>query len=139
VVSSSPSGARITLDDKSVLGKTPGTFTLPCGAPVKLHVHKARYVGEVKEVTPSAEGAQLAVHLARATFAVRVISTPAGATIKLGGRVLGVTPTTIRLPSYACSTIVLSKAGYANEARRITPRSNNTAHRVVLRRGRRRR
>ena len=131
-VTSEPSGAEVVAG-KKVLGTTPGTFELPCGAETKLYVRKAHYGTAVRAVTPTTSATQLGtITLAHPMFAVKVTSIPAGATVTIGGKVLGITPTTIHLPAYATSTVIITKNGYAPNAQHLTPRANNTLHHVRL-------
>ena len=55
-------------------------------------------------------------------FSVKVTSTPAGATITAGGKSMGVTPTTIKLPGFEPTSITLTKPGFAPETSRVTPK-----------------
>jgi hypothetical protein len=130
-VTTTPAGAEVSLD-KTVLGTTPGTFALPCGVEAKLGIRKRTYMGVYKLVTPTAEGATLAVKLAAALFSVKVTSVPAGATITVGGKPMGVTPTTIKVPAYAASSITISKDGFAPDTQKLTVKDNNVAHHVTL-------
>ncbi|HUJ63591.1 MAG TPA: PEGA domain-containing protein [Kofleriaceae bacterium] len=135
-VTSSPLGVQIALDeaDTNVIATTPATITLPCNVQTRLYLRKAKYFGQVKDVTPSPAGDKLDIHMLHAMFSVRVTSTPPGATITIGGRTLGVTPTTIRLPAYEASTITIAKDGYASDSQRLAPRTNGTLHHVALKR-----
>src|SRR5205823_4062296 len=112
-VTSVPPGAEVTIDETTVLGTAPGTFPLPCGTETKLVLRKQRYANATKAVTPTAEGEKVTIHLPRVAFQVKVTSAPAGATITVGGKVVGVTPTTIKLPAFETSTITLAKDGFS--------------------------
>ncbi|HTR54190.1 MAG TPA: PEGA domain-containing protein [Kofleriaceae bacterium] len=131
-----PPGAEIVGADKTVLGTTPGTFQLPCGVEAKLTVRKARYFPFVKSITPTVDGASIdPIRLSRALYAVRVTSNPMGATITVGGKVVGITPTSIKLPAFEPTTITLAKDGYAPDTETIKIKVNNYSHRVTLKRG----
>ncbi len=135
-IKSIPAGADVLLG-KQKLGTAPGTFELPCATKTKVTLRKRAYATTVRAFTPIANRAnKLVVRLGRNTFSVKVTSTPAGATIKLGRRSMGVTPTTIRLPAHDTSTIKLTKPGYATVTQRITPKRNNSSQHVTLKRGR---
>ena len=136
-VTSVPSGADV-YEAETKLGTTPASFDLPCGVEAKLTLRKAKYINTGKSFTP-AEGKanKLAVKLAKPTFTVKVTSTPAGATITVGGRSLGVTPASIRLPAYETAAIIVSKPGYVSDSKTIAPKSNNSSHHVTLKKGRR--
>ncbi|MGE0547239.1 MAG: PEGA domain-containing protein [Kofleriaceae bacterium] len=137
-IASVPKGAEISLDDKT-LGTTPTTLNLPCGVPAKLVARKARYAATVRTVTPRADQAKpVRVVLQRATFAVKVSSTPQGAKIMMGRKLMGVTPTSIKLPGFTPVTLKLTKDGYTAQTEKITPKQNNQAISVTLKKSKRR-
>jgi len=130
-VASTPYGAEIWLDEVQ-LGITPTTLDLPCGVAAKLEFRKAKLPSVVRDVTPGTDtsvSVKLAVPAA-AMVSMRVTSNPPGATITMGGKVLGITPTTIHLPANGAS-LTLTKEGYATDVERVVPRPNG-AHNVVL-------
>ena len=134
-ITSTPEGAQVVDDANKVLGTTPSTIELPCGTEAKLWVKKVRYLPASKAVTTSDEHTKVDVHLQRAQFSVKVTSTPPGATITVGGRPMGITPSTIKLPAYEASRVTLTKEGYAVDTEALTPKVNNMAHHVTLKRG----
>ena len=71
--------------------------------------------------------------LVRQTFLVKVSSTPPGATVTLGGKSLGVTPTMVKVPAFESSTLSIAKDGYEIESETVAPRGNGTAVHTVLR------
>ena len=75
------------------------------------------------------------IKLAKPQFQVKVTSTPAGATITAGGKSLGVTPTTIKLPGFESTALTLTKPGFAPDTQRVNPKQNNASHHVTLKRG----
>jgi hypothetical protein len=131
-VSSVPSGAEIVLDQATVIGTTPQRVALPCGHPVELLVRKPRLVPSTHTITPTPEGASIQFVLVRQTFLVKVSSTPAGATVTLGGKSLGVTPTMVKVPAFESSTLSIAKDGYETESETVAPRGNGTAVHSVL-------
>ena len=137
-VTSAPAGAEVSLEDKTVLGTTPATVTLPCGQATKLNIKKAKFLGVIRTVTPTAEGVKLAVTLGVATFAVKITSTPAGATIFVGGKSKGVTPAAVQLPAFQTVKIVVSKDGYAPDVGNVVIKANNMSHHVTLKKSGRR-
>ena len=68
------------------------------------------------------------------TALVKVSSSPAGATITLNGRTLGVTPTTIKLPVLESSTITITKNGYEPLTEKLLPADSGAVLSVQLRR-----
>jgi hypothetical protein len=135
-ITSVPQGADVYQGDKK-LGATPLTTELPCGVEAKLNLRKPRFINTGRAFTP-AEGKanKLVVKLAKPTYTVKVTSSPAGATITVGGRSMGVTPATIRLPANEAAAIMVSKSGFKTDSKTVTPKSNNISHHVVLKKGR---
>jgi hypothetical protein len=67
-------------------------------------------------------------------FSIKVTSMPMGATITVGGKVVGITPTTVRVSAVSATRITLTKDGFSPDTETIAPRVNNAAHHVVLKR-----
>ncbi|HEX3479234.1 MAG TPA: PEGA domain-containing protein [Kofleriaceae bacterium] len=132
-VSSVPAGAEIVLDQASVIGTTPQRVALPCGHPVELLVRKPHLVPSTHTITPTPEGTAVQFVLVRQTFLVKVSSTPPGATVTLGGKSLGVTPTMVKVPAFESSTLSIARDGYETESETVAPRGNGTAVHTVLR------
>jgi hypothetical protein len=130
-VTSQPAGAEIVVD-QNVVATTPSKLALPCGAPVDLVIRKGHWLAVTRSVTPTPDGAPVRVALAKQMFLVKVSSMPAGATITLNGKSLGVTPTTVKLNAFEPSALSLSKEGYASEAEAVTPKTNGIAVHSVL-------
>ncbi len=136
-IASVPNGAEVYQADKKI-GTTPFSLEMPCGIDAKVTLRKAKFINTARSFTPAdGKANKVVVKLAKTTFTLKVTSSPAGATINIGGRSVGVTPTTIRLPAYEASAIVVSKPGYAADSKTVTPKSNNISHHVVLKKGRR--
>jgi hypothetical protein len=121
-------------DQARVIGTTPQKIVLPCGKPVDLVIRKAKLIAANRTVTPTPQGTRLRVTLGKPTFLVKVSSTPAGATITLNGRPLGVTPTTVKVPAFESSALMIVKDGFATETETVAPRSNGLAVHADLKR-----
>jgi hypothetical protein len=135
-LTSVPPGAQIVLDDNTIVGTTPATVEVPCGVESKFTLKKARYTPTTKSVTATGENTKVdAVKLGRAQFLVKVTSAPSGASIAVGGRPMGVTPTTIKLPAYETSRITLTKDGFATETEPFLPKVNGAPLHVILKKG----
>jgi hypothetical protein len=135
-VTSKPTGADIYIE-KQKLGTTPETIELPCGVETKLTLRKKSLPNTNRSFKPTAgKTSKLVVKLARTLFQVKVTSTPAGATITAGGKTMGVTPTTIKLPGFETTAITLKKPGYSPDTQRVNPKQNNSSHHVTLKKGR---
>ncbi|MEO8845088.1 MAG: PEGA domain-containing protein [Kofleriaceae bacterium] len=133
-VTTNPSGADISLDKTTVLGTSPATIQVPCGAETKIYVKKAKFGSAVRAFTATADAAKVAIRIAAPVFQVKVTSSPSGATITIAGKVVGITPTSIRVTAYASTTITLTKDNYVPDSQKIAPRQNSAAHHVVLKR-----
>jgi PEGA domain len=131
-VSSVPVGAEIVIGPTTVVGTTPQKLTLPCGDKVEVSIRKARFVPATRTITPTPDGVKLKVALAKQMFLVKVSSTPAGATITMNGKSLGVTPTTVKVPQFEASTLTIAKDGYGTETEKVTPKSNGVAVHTTL-------
>jgi hypothetical protein len=129
---STPAGAQIGLENNEVLGTTPGTFDLPCDVETKLYFRKAKYFGVIKPVVANADGVALDIKLQKAVFSLKVTSTPAGATISIGGKPSGLTPSTIKVTAFEATTITIAKDGFAPDSQKVTPKQNNASHHVTL-------
>ena len=137
-VSSVPTGADILLG-KQKLGTTPGSFELPCGTESTLTLKKAKFVATTKSITPSAEKTnKLVVKLGKVMFSIKVTSSPAGATITVGGKNAGVTPATVKVPGFEASSITIAKSGFASDTSKVTAKSNGQSHHVTLKKATRR-
>jgi hypothetical protein len=131
-VTSQPAGADIVLDQETVVGTTPKRVSLPCGRPVELLVRKPRLVPATHTITPTPAGTAVQFVLVHQTFLVKVSSNPPGATVTLGGKSLGVTPTMIKVPAFESSTLSIAKDGYETETEKVAPKTNGTAVHSVL-------
>jgi len=124
-------GADVFVDGAK-LGVTPGSFELPCGTEAKLSIKKPTFVAADRSITPAADQPnKLVLKLAKMMASLKVTSAPAGATIMTGGKSLGVTPTTIKLPWGEPVTLTLTKPGFATDVEKTTPRPGATI-RVTL-------
>lgn len=130
-ITSVPAGAEIHIGGEAK-GAAPVTVTLPCGVGTKVTVKKARYQTSTREVTPKPNGKPIKIALARSTFTVKVSSSPPGASVKLNGKTLGMTPTTVKVPAFESSTLRIAKDGYAPETAKVTPKNNASSVSVTL-------
>jgi hypothetical protein len=130
-VSSQPAGAEIVVE-QNVVGTTPMKVELPCGLPVDVVIRKARLVSATRTITPTPDGVPVKITLAKPTFQVKVSSIPAGATITMNGKSIGVTPTLVRVPAFEPSSLTLTKDGYSTETEKVAPKANGVAVHTVL-------
>jgi PEGA domain len=130
-VTTSPSGAELSID-KTVVGTAPTTLQLPCGVATKILAKKDKWGSATKAFTASATATKLTIKIPPPLFQLKVTSIPSGATITIAGKVVGITPTTIKVPAFAGSTITLTKDSYAPDTQKVTAKQNNATHMVTL-------
>ncbi len=133
-VTTVPAGADIMLDNATVLGTSPATIPMPCGAAQKVTVRKAKYGSATRAFTATATATKLAIKIPPPMLQLKVTSLPAGATITVGGKTVGITPTAVKVVAGGPISITLSKDGYTPDTQKIAPRPNNAAHHVILKR-----
>jgi hypothetical protein len=131
-VASVPTGGSIVIG-KEKRGTTPADIELPCGKQVTVAVRKAKFDTADREITPHAgKPTKLTLKLLRPSVMVKVTSSPAGATITVRGKSMGVTPARIRLTANVPASIVLSKPGYTTDTTKLTPKGNSPSHHATL-------
>ena len=141
-VVTAPPGAEVFLEGNQIIGPSPTKVTLPCGVATKISARKKLFQTATRVIKPAPDAKKpVKLVLSKLTFSVKVSSVPAGATIMLGAKVLGVTPTNIRLNAFEPATLTIKKDGYAPETQKITPKQNNqtmtaTLKKVAVKRGR---
>ena len=141
-VVTAPPGAEVFLEGNQIVGPSPTKVTLPCGVAAKISARKKLFQTATRVIKPAHDAKKpVKLVLSRITFAVKVSSVPAGATITHGAKVLGVTPTNVRLNAFEPATLTIKKDGYAPETQKITPKQNNqtvhaTLKRIAVKRGR---
>ncbi|HEY0251747.1 MAG TPA: PEGA domain-containing protein, partial [Kofleriaceae bacterium] len=128
-VSSVPPGAELSIDN-NVVGTAPATLDLPCNARAEITAKKAKWGQAVRAVTPTAD-MKLAIKIAAPQFALKVTSTPSGATVTINGKASGITPTTVKVP-FGGASITVAKDGYTPDTQKVAPKTNNTSLVVAL-------
>ena len=109
-VSSTPAGAKITLDGKAA-GVTPKEFSLPAGTH-KLQFDRSGYEVTIRLVDlKGGETRPLAVEMRRLEGSVVIRTSPLGADVFINGQRRGTTPLTVELPPGDFRYSV-QKAGY---------------------------
>jgi len=135
-VNSSPQGAEIFLDGKSV-GHSPMKLeSLACGT-VSLRLSQPRYVEwkEKVELTPDQPGSVQA-QLRRGQAKVLITSAPSGAKVYVGGRAVGQTPLTRDFPAYTRAKLQVVAPGYRPSVTYVYPKDKLTRVAVRLVKGR---
>jgi hypothetical protein len=130
-ITSTPSGADVVIAGK-VRGKTPVEVgSLKC-APTQVQLRRPRYENLTKTIRPTAKGAKVNLKLQRPQFTIKVSSAPSGATISVGSRKVGKTPTAIKVNGYEPVSITVSKEGYSSTTEKVTVKQNGTAIKLTL-------
>ncbi len=116
-----PDGALVAVGRRR-LGKTPYVGELPCDAD-SVKIAHPRYANLSREITPvPGERIALQVKLERPTFKLRVVSSPKGAAVYVGGRRAGTTPVTTHVTGFERTTVKVSKRGYKTYSRQVYPK-----------------
>ncbi|HEY4181692.1 MAG TPA: PEGA domain-containing protein [Kofleriaceae bacterium] len=133
-IASTPAGSIVKVDDQTV-GPSPVTVAGACKR-TKIEINHARYAATTKWVVPT-EGtpANVDVQLSRPTHAVTVTSSPAGATVSIGGRRAGTTPTSVSLMGFSTLTLTFEKKGYGTVTEKFYSKKDNDHVSVTLKKG----
>jgi len=125
-----PADATITIDDEAV-GTTPVTFEALDGER-RLKVSKFGYksVESILRVEAGVSQQLPDLILEKADGSLSLTTTPAGASITVDGRYLGLTPLDVKLPPTNDVSLTLSKAGFntVNRSLQIRPEEDATIH-----------
>jgi hypothetical protein len=133
-IATTPAGSIVKVDDHAI-GPSPVTVAGACKK-TKIEVNHARYAAATKWVSPT-EGtpANVDVQLSRPTHAVTVTSSPAGATVSIGGRRAGTTPTSVSLMGFTTLTLTFEKKGYGTVTQRFYSKKDNDRVTVTMKKG----
>jgi hypothetical protein len=91
-IDSVPSGASVRLKNR-IVGATPlAALAVPCGDTTVTLVHKRYMAAEVSISASASTPAEVTARLERPPATLELTTTPAGATVRLNGRLAGKTP-----------------------------------------------
>jgi hypothetical protein len=127
-----PPGAEVAFDNGSAIAHTPATIDVPCGKKVKVVFRKESMFAQARFVTGGDTPADVRMTLVHLPFTVKISSTPAGAAITIDGKVVGVTPTALKLPAFETSTLVFTKDGYDPVTEKVTAKTQSFSVRASL-------
>ncbi|PLW81851.1 hypothetical protein CWI75_13990 [Kineobactrum sediminis] len=120
-LSSTPSGANVTLDG-DFQGQTPLTLSLKPDQPQRLMLSRSGYRRHTETVRLSAGASdQRAIALVAELGTVDLQVTPAGAEVRVNGKLVGTGNQTLSLPAHE-HRVQVSLAGYNTVNQRLTPR-----------------
>jgi hypothetical protein len=130
---STPSGANVFIDS-SLAGRSPLRKQVSCGK------HSVRFelasYGTVDRSVSIRRGstAKVAAQMSRPPTSLRVESSPSGATVRVNGATVGVTPLSTSVTSGVPATVTLSKAGFKSVTQKVTPNPGGGRVGVTLKR-----
>ncbi|TXS89278.1 PEGA domain-containing protein [Parahaliea maris] len=120
-LSSNPAGANVTLDGE-YQGQTPLTLELAPDKSQRIHLSRPGYRRHSETITLAAgESTERAIRLQAQLGELRLVVSPAEASVKINGRVVGQGSQTLSLPTFE-HRVEVSLPGYATLSRRVTPR-----------------
>ncbi len=132
-IKTTPAGTMVEIDGRAV-GPSPIAIAGPCTRR-RIDLAHPRYKAEQRWVTPTADQpVSLDITLVRPTHELVVTSNPAGATVSIGGRRAGLTPTKVQLMGFSGIDITITKPGFETITRRIYSKVPNDALTVTMRR-----
>ena len=131
-VATSPAGAGITIDGEFV-GQSPVDLTLKSGHPYRVEAILDGHYNKATQVSlKRGSNADVTLNLARVYGEVNVEARPAGAQLKIDGRLIGDANRTVKLPT-GPHRLDIELPGYASYTTTIRPRAGITqAVRVQL-------
>lgn len=119
-LSSYPSGATVTINGE-FRGTTPTTLAVAANQALTISLFLNGYITDKKSLSLSpGETEILSVNLTANKGDIRIVTSPADASVWIDGRLRGSAGQTFSLPSRA-HRIEIKKPGYATEVRTITP------------------
>jgi hypothetical protein len=130
VVSTTPAGSIVSFDGR-IMGPSPLTIHGACGRH-RLDVRHARYALGTKFATATeAKAATVEIPLARPTHTVAFTTIPSGATISIGGRRAGTSPTTIKVMGFQGMNVTFERKGFKKVTQKLYSKKDN--ERVTVR------
>ncbi len=124
VVSTTPAGSIVSFDGR-IMGPSPLSIHGACGRH-KLDVRHARYALGTKFATATeAKPAKVEIPLARPTHTVAFTTIPSGATISIGGRRAGTSPTTIKVMGFQGMNVTFERKGFKKVTQKVYSKKDN--------------
>lgn len=124
VVSTTPAGSIVSFDGR-IMGPSPLTLHGACGRH-KLDVRHPRYALGTKWATATeAKPAKVEIPLARPTHTVAFTTIPSGATISIGGRRAGTSPTTIKVMGFQGMNVTFERKGFKKVTQKLYSKKDN--------------
>jgi len=125
-----PKGASVWWN--GVAATVPVELRLPCNVEVELTFSKPHYATATRKVMPVVGGRPVNARLQKQLAEVVVRSTPPGATVTVGRKSWGITPTKIKVLEFEASMVTFAKDGYASVTEKLNPSEDGAALQVTL-------
>jgi hypothetical protein len=110
------------------IGRTPGDrLVLPCGAELVFKRPRYQPISARVPAHPGESIAEISVHLVRPAAQLAVTSDPEGAEVRLRGRTVGHTPTTVTVSRYETVSVEVRAAHFRSWRRRLYVRNAEVA------------
>jgi PEGA domain len=129
-ISASANPATIEIDGVA-RGETPALVDVPC-RPVHVELRRARYAAAERTVEPGPGVTEVELRLSRPVVAVRILSRPAGATVRLNGKDLGKTPLTAQVTAYEHATLIWIAPDGATRTQQIYPQAEGDSFSAIM-------
>lgn len=129
-ISASANPATIEIDG-AARGETPAVVDVPC-RPVHVELRRARYAAAERTVEPRPGVTEVELRLSRPVVAVRILSRPAGATVRLNGKDLGKTPLTAQVTAYEHATLIWIAPDGATRTQQIYPQAKGDSFSAIM-------
>jgi hypothetical protein len=130
---SQPPGAEVVVGGR-VVGATPLDYAMAC-RPAVATIRRDRYEPAQRKFTPRADGTKVVARLERPLYTVKLTSSPPGAIVTIGGRRIGKTPVTTKVPGYEKVIASFAKPGFATTTERVYAKRNGTVVSATLKKG----
>jgi hypothetical protein len=134
-LTSTPSGATVATG-AGTLGQTPFLAKVPCQK-TTFSFSKARHQKATAIAAPAVgQIARVHTKLVRPVHKVTIESTPAGAEVRINGKVVGTTPLTANVDGFTRNRIEVRKAGFKMWSKKSTSKRDGSTIQAVLRKKR---
>jgi hypothetical protein len=131
VVTSTPAGSMVALDGERA-GPTPIAIAGPCQRR-RVEISHPRYQTATRAVELAEDKpATLDVTLPRPLHKLMIDTTPPGATVSIGGRRAGTSPTLVEVMGFTSIAITIAKPGYLDVTRNVYSKVPNDHLSVLL-------
>ncbi|MBA3394768.1 MAG: PEGA domain-containing protein, partial [Deltaproteobacteria bacterium] len=132
-VTTTPAGTLVLVDGQSI-GPSPISIAGPCQKR-RVDLTHPRYKAAQKFVTlDAAKPTAIDVMMTRPTHALQVITNPPGATISIGGRRAGTSPTVVQLMGFSGIDVKIERRGFETVTKRVYSKKPQDKLAVTLKR-----